>query len=205
MRGLLPVLEGDVVAAARALLGRTLVSDVDGRRTSVMLTEVEAYGGEDDPASHAVRGPTTRNRSMFGLPGTLYVYRAYGIHWCANVVTGPEGVGSAVLLRAGAPIEGAEVMRRRRGRGDHLTDGPGRLTQALGITGALDGSSLRGGMVRLAGRRVAGTVQATPRKGITRGTERPWRFVLHPRTEVRAPAPFRGDDQIGDPTDSPRR
>lgn len=169
-----------VVAAAEALLGWRLVSEVGGVRTSVLVTETEAYGGSDDPASHAHRGPTRRNRSMFGSGGSWYVYRSYGIHWCLNVVVGPEGVGMAVLLRGGVPVEGIEVMRRRRGRSDHLTDGPGKLAQALGVTGALDGASVWESplwLVPAAPPRGA-TIERTPRVGITRAVERPWRFVL---------------------------
>ncbi len=149
--------------------------------TEVVLTEVEAYGGPDDQASHASNGQTRRNRSMFGPAGTLYVYRSYGVHWCANVVTGPVGTGEAVLLRAGRPIDGEEVIRQRRGRSDHLCDGPGKLCQALGITGVHDGTSLEDGPVRLIpAQETPGTVVATPRVGITKATDRLWRFVLVP-------------------------
>ena len=171
-------LRGDPVTAARALLGRLLVSDVDGVRVAVRISEVEAYGGADDPASHAYRGQTDRNRTMFGPPGHLYVYRSYGLHWCANVVCGAVGAGSAVLLRGGTPEEGVEAMERRRGRQDHLADGPGRLCQALGITGAHDGIDVATGAVRIEGRRsTQGAVVSTPRIGITRATNRDWRFV----------------------------
>jgi DNA-3-methyladenine glycosylase len=171
------LLRGPVEAAARGLLGMVLVSEVGDERTAIVLTEVEAYGGSDDPASHARRGRTPRNAAMFGPPGTLYVYRSYGIHWCANVVCGAAGSASAVLLRGGLPVEGEEVIRRRRGRRDHLTDGPGKLCQGLGITGALDGSTVLGGPVRLEGRPGGAPVRATPRVGITRAVDRPWRFV----------------------------
>ncbi|MDX1450498.1 MAG: DNA-3-methyladenine glycosylase, partial [Acidimicrobiia bacterium] len=133
------LVELDVVDAARRLVGATITTIRRGNRTSVMLTEAEAYH-PDEPASHSHRGPTARNAPMFGPPGRLYVYRSYGIHWCANVVTRP--VGSAVLLRAGEPREGLDVMAVRRGRGDHLADGPGKLTQALGIDGEDDGHDL---------------------------------------------------------------
>jgi DNA-3-methyladenine glycosylase len=171
-------LAGDPVGAARVLLGRRLVSDVDGQRAGVTITEVEAYGGSDDPASHAARGVTARNRAMFAGPGTLYVYRSYGVHWCMNVVTRPEGWASAVLIRGGVPVEGIEVMKRRRNRSTHLSDGPGKLAQALGVTGDRDGESVLSGMIRVEGAPVPGTIRATPRIGITRGTDRHWRFVL---------------------------
>lgn len=176
---MIAALRGEPVAAARALLGRLLVSTIGGVRVSVRICEVEAYGGTDDPASHAHRGPTDRNRTMFGPPGHLYVYRSYGRHWCANVVCGAVGTASAVLLRGGTPEEGAETMVRRRGRSDHLVDGPGRLCQALGITGAHDGIDMATGAVRIeGGRPTPGTVVSTPRIGITRGINRDWRFVF---------------------------
>lgn len=169
-----------VVEAARGLLGMRLRSEVEGVITEVLLTEVEAYGGELDPASHAHGGPTRRNASMFRGAGTLYVYRSYGIHWCANVVTGREGRGEAVLLRAGVPVEGEEAMVRRRGRRDHLADGPGKLAQALGITGELDGADVLVGRVRLVPGGPVGEerILTAPRIGISRATERPWRFLL---------------------------
>ncbi len=169
----------DVETFARSLLGRRLRTEFDGEPTEIVLTEVEAYGGEDDPASHAFRGETRRNRSMFGPEGTLYVYRSYGVHWCANIVAGPAGEGAAVLLRAGTPTEGTTAMARRRGRSEHLCDGPGKLCQALGITGELDGTNVDDGPVRLLERTsIDGTVLALPRVGISRATERRWRFVL---------------------------
>lgn len=179
-QSLTELLAGPVVDAAVGLLGRRLVSDVGGVRCAVSLTEVEAYGGGDDPASHGFRGRTARNASMFGPPGTLYVYRSYGIHWCLNVVVGPAGEASAVLLRGGVPVAGEAEMRRRRGRWDHLTDGPGKLAQALGVTGDHDGGwLLGGGPVSLHGAPVvSGSVVSGPRIGVTRATDRPWRFVI---------------------------
>ena len=166
-----------VTAAARALLGMRLRSEIGGQPVELVLTEVEAYAAEGDPASHSFRGRTARNASMFGPPGTAYVYRSYGIHWCLNVATGN---GAAVLLRGGEPVAGVEVIRRRRGRTDGLTDGPGKLAQALGVTGEHDGTSLLDGVVRLLPGTAAGddVVVATPRVGITRATDLPWRFVL---------------------------
>lgn len=146
--------------------------------------EVEAYGGDDDPASHAFKGERAGNRSMFGGPGLLYVYRSYGIHACANVVTGVEGSGSAVLLRAVAPRSGLEEMRGARPaarRDVDLTSGPGRLCQALGITLAHDGVDLfdPASPVQLAGDvGPPGEVGVSGRVGITREVERPWRFWL---------------------------
>ena len=146
----------------------------------MLLTEVEAYDGANDPASHAFRGETPRNCSMFLGPGTLYVYRSYGIHWCMNVVCGPPGVASAVLLRGGIPVEGQELMEGRRGRRRPLAAGPGNLTQALGVTGDLDGSSVLDGPIRIEGAPVSGSISASPRIGISRAADRPWRFVLTP-------------------------
>jgi DNA-3-methyladenine glycosylase len=170
-----------VVDAARRLLGMRLRTGAGPTLTEVELTEVEAYGAADDPASHAHRGLTTRNRAMFGPPGTLYVYRSYGIHWCANISVGPEGQAGAVLLRGGRVTQGRQLVVVRRGRHDHLTDGPGKLCQALAITGDHDGTSVLSGPVRLlpAARVIAAEeIEATPRIGISRATERAWRFVL---------------------------
>lgn len=173
------VFAGTVHDIARRLLGMRLRTEFAGRPTEVTLTEVEAYAGGDDPASHAFRGPTPRNASMFGPAGTLYVYRSYGIHWCANIVAGAVGDPSAVLLRGGIPTLGADVMAQRRGRPTHLADGPGKLCQALGIDGDDDGGSVVDGPVRLlTGRGVAGTVIATPRIGVSRAADRPWRYVV---------------------------
>ncbi len=111
----------------------------------IRITEVEAYGGSDDAASHAFRGKTNRNAVMFGPPGHLYVYLSYGIHCCANVVCGPEGIATAVLLRAGTAVEGESTIRSRRGEGvpaARLLDGPGKLCQALGIDRSFDGADL---------------------------------------------------------------
>lgn len=174
-----PWFDTDVVAAARGLLGWRLISEIDGARVVAELAEVEAYDGESDPASHAFRGRTARNAAMFGPPGTLYVYRSYGIHWCMNVVSGPEGQPSAVLLRGATVLEGRGAAVERRGREDHLADGPGKLAQALGVTDVYDGHLLTTAPLRLAPpvRAVERSI-ATPRVGISRAVERPWRFVV---------------------------
>ena len=180
------LLAGDVVEVARRLLGCRVATRFEGELTQVMLTEVEAYAGERDPASHAFRGETPRNRSMFGPPGTLYVYRSYGIHWCMNLVVAETGVAHAILLRGGLPTAGGEVMERRRGRSAHLTDGPGKLCQALGVTGDNDGSSFIDGPVRLdPGELPPGWhVASTPRVGISVAKEHEWRFVASPSTST---------------------
>ena len=170
---------GPVLEVAERLLGKRLVTLIGGTPTSVILCEVEAYGGADDPASHAYPGPRRRNLTMFAEAGTLYVYRSYGIHWCANVVTGPPGRGQAVLLRGGLPERGVEAMVARRGRADHLCDGPGKLTQALGLEGRHDGLRLDQGeevWLEDAGPRPPGW-RATTRVGISKAVDRPWRLL----------------------------
>ncbi len=174
-----PWLAGDILDVAAALLGWRLVGDLDGERVVAEIVEVEAYAGETDPASHAYRGRTPRNGSMFGPPGTLYVYRSYGIHWCMNVVAGETGVARAVLLRGAEIVEGVDIAARRRGRDDHLADGPGKLTQALGVSDAMDGHDLRRAPLRLVEpRRRAKSFVTGPRIGISKATDRPWRFVV---------------------------
>ena len=161
--------------AARALVGWTVLVDGVGG----VIVETEAYA-PDDPASHSFPGPTRRNATMFGPPGRLYVYRSYGMHWCANVVCEPEGTGAAVLLRALEPTHGVEEMRRRRGlEGERLLcAGPGRLTQALGITLAHDGLSLDASPFSLLP--PAGEVEVAngARVGISKAGAFPWRYVL---------------------------
>jgi DNA-3-methyladenine glycosylase len=132
--------------------------------------EAEAYR-HDDPASHSFRGRTDRNSAMFGPPGTLYVYRSYGIHWCLNIVCGPEGVADAVLVRALEPEHGIELMRARRGR-EPLTSGPGNVGQALAA-----GPSLNGSVADLLPPARTRRVVRTTRIGLTRAVERPWRFL----------------------------
>ena len=163
------------------LLGRILAHTLpDGAVIRARIVETEAYE-PDDPASHAARGQTERNAAMFGPPGHLYVYFVYGMHHCMNVVTGPVGRGSAVLLRAAEPLEGLDVMRARRGSGDRdLCRGPARLAQAFGIDRAFDGVDLLGaGPLRIeAGRPIPKTlIRSTARIGVSVGTEARWRFV----------------------------
>nr|WP_262853037.1 DNA-3-methyladenine glycosylase [Mumia quercus] len=167
----------DIESQARRLLGATLThGDV-----TVRITEVEAYGGTSDPASHAFRGPTPRSAIMFGPPDVLYVYFSYGMHCCANVVVGEEGDASAVLLRAGEVVEGVEVARARRGGVPdvRLARGPANLAQALGLTLAHNGSSLAGPELVL--RRAAQApeeVSTGPRVGVSQAADVPWRFWL---------------------------
>jgi DNA-3-methyladenine glycosylase len=161
------------------LLNKLLVRD--GRVGRIV--EVEAYRGSEDPASHAYRGPTARNATMYGRPGLLYVYFTYGMHFCANIVCMPEGTAEAVLLRALAPVAGLEIMREARPRAHkdvELTNGPGKLCQALGITRVEDGADLVTGDVGLT---VMDDGVAPPtlpahsgRVGIRHAADLPWRW-----------------------------
>jgi DNA-3-methyladenine glycosylase len=160
---------------APELIGVTLlVGGVGG-----VIVEVEAYDHED-PAAHGYRGRTERNASMFGPPGHAYVYRSYGIHWCLNFVCERPDVASAVLVRALEPTHGIDVMRARRGLDDPrlFCSGPGRLCQALGVTGAHDGLALDEPPYELWPREGTPKLAVGPRVGITRATERPWRYGL---------------------------
>ena len=152
-----------------------------------MIVETEAYRPED-PACHAYKGRTVRNRTMFGGSGLAYVYLSYGIHYLLNAVCEVEGVGSAVLIRALSPLEGQALMTRRRGRASSLCNGPGRLTQALGIGATKDGHDLTGGDLTISwGEPPGGEIVATTRIGITRGTELPWRYLVNGDRNVSVP------------------
>lgn len=168
---------------ARDLLGKSLWRRAADGLAGGVIVETEAYVAAVDPAAHAYRGRTARNASMFGAPGTAYVYRSYGIHTCLNVVTEAEGVAAAVLLRAIRPTAGLALMRARRGPaiGDRdLACGPGRLCQALALTLAEDGASLLGPDLWLT--ETPGLdgppIAATPRIGITHAAAWPWRFIV---------------------------
>ena len=171
---------------APLLLNKLLVrSDADSPRLAARIVEAEAYSGSEDPASHAYRGMTRRNATMFGPPGHLYVYFTYGMHWCANVVGHVDGDASAVLLRAAAPVAGLDVMRARRvkARADRdLCSGPARLCQAFGLTGAHDGVDLTRGPLRIVddGVRPPDVPVVTTRIGLRagEGDESPWRFLV---------------------------
>lgn len=195
----------DVLEVAPALLGAFVTSALPDGVVTVRLTEVEAYAGEDDPGSHAFRGPSRRNEVMFGPAGHLYVYRHMGLHHCANVVTGTEGRAAAVLLRAGEVVEGHDVARARRlRRGVVRTDadlarGPARLADALGLHLDLYGADLLDptGPVRLLPAEPVQGYRSGPRVGV--GGEGgdahryPWRFWLaddpHVSAYRAAPAP----------------
>jgi DNA-3-methyladenine glycosylase len=174
---------GGTIAVARALLGRILVSASPEGITAGRIVETEAYL-RDDAACHAARGETKRNRAMFGPPGRSYTYLIYGMYRCFNVVTGPEGVGEAVLIRALEPLAGLDLMARRRGTDapKALCSGPGKLVIALGIAHLPDGSDLRKGPLLVAepgpGAPPLGPIRATTRIGITKDAHLPLRF--HP-------------------------
>jgi DNA-3-methyladenine glycosylase len=157
------------------LIGATLLVDGVGG----IIVEVEAYH-HTDPAAHSYNGPTPRNAVMFGPPGFAYVYRSYGIHWCVNFVCEQAGSASAVLIRALEPTHGIAAMRRRRGLHDErsLCSGPGKLTEALGITRAHNGLALDAPPIALHARRTKVDVAAGVRIGITKAVELPWRYGL---------------------------
>jgi DNA-3-methyladenine glycosylase len=180
---------------APELLGCLLTARSEEGSVTVRITEVEAYAGARDPASHAYRGKTARNAVMFGPPGHAYVYFIYGLHYAVNAVCMPEGTGEGVLIRAGEVVDGLALARSRRvaSRADaDLARGPGRLATALGLTRELNGTDLCGSPGALAlepGRPVAGElIRSGPRVGVSQAADVPWRFHVH-----------------GDPTVSPYR
>ena len=176
------------------LLGAVLMSSSPDGTVAVRITEVEAYEGADDPGSHAFRGRTRRNEVMFGRAGHLYVYFTYGMHWCANVVCGPAGKASAVLLRAGEVTRGLAVARARRpsARSDNeLARGPARLAGTLGLGPAHNGLDLcdpDSELVLQPSEHPPGRISTGPRVGLARAADRPWRYWI-----------------TGDPTVSPYR
>jgi DNA-3-methyladenine glycosylase len=183
------VLEPDAVRVAPGLLGAVVLHETPDGVVAVRLTEVEAYAGTRDPGSHAFRGPTPRTRIMFGTAGHLYVYFTYGMHWCANVVCGPQGEASAVLLRAGEVVAGEALARSRRpaARKDvDLARGPARLAAALGLGKSDNGADLCAPDARIRLETGEGgplpTVHVGPRVGVAGdggdGTVFPWRFWL---------------------------
>lgn len=178
----------EVTEVAPDLLNKILVRGPRAAR----IVEVEAYRGDEDPASHAYRGPTKRNATMFGPPGHLYVYFTYGMHWCANAVCRPVGTGHAVLLRAGAPLDGLDEMReaRRAGARDRdLCRGPARFCQAFSVTGPDDGTDLVRGDIRICddGTPPPAVPGCGPRVGIRQAADRPWRWWVPGDRNVSGP------------------
>ncbi len=180
-------LSGPVLEVAPRLLDAVLRHETSDGPVAVRLTEVEAYAGPDDPGSHCYRGRTTRNAVMFGPAGRLYVYFTYGMHHCCNVVAGPSGHPSAVLLRAGEVVEGLPVARSRRGRSvdRDLARGPARLCQALGLDRSHDGLDLEG-LLTLSDPVPRHRVRTGPRVGLRQAGDLPWRFWLDGEPTVSA-------------------
>lgn len=188
-------LERPADEVAPDLLGCLLHRALGGERVVLLITEVEAYAGTADPASHAYRGPTPRNAVMFGPAGYAYVYFIYGMHHALNIVCGPDGQAAAVLVRAGRVVHGLDVARGHldgRLTDARVASGPGRLTRAMAIDRTLGGTDLRDERGPLALRRGTpadpASIRTGPRVGVTRAADRPWRFWLD-----------------GDPTVSPYR
>lgn len=190
--------ERDTVTVAQALVGQILVHQTRAGAAGGRIVEVEAYLGNEDPASHAYRGLTLRNRAMFGAPGTVYVYFTYGMHYCLNVVTEPPGIPGAVLIRALEPLYGIPLMRRRRRMEQikNLARGPGRLSQALAVNLKHNGADLTSGnLVILDSETDSLRIGVSGRIGIRQGREKPLRFYLmgspyvsHPQSKpTRAP------------------
>jgi len=196
--GLAELLARPSLEVAPTLLGAILRQRTPEGEVALRLTEVEAYAGADDPGSHAFRGMTPRNEVMFGSAGRLYVYFTYGMHYCCNVVVGAEGTASAVLLRAGEIVEGAELARSRRPGSSYrdLARGPARLCKALAIDGRHNGADLAlGDLVLTPGEPVPAECVATgPRVGLREAADHPWRFWLRDDPTVstyRPAAPLR--------------
>lgn len=166
------------VNAAKDLLGWKLVHESEAGRTSGYIVETEAYDSADE-ASHSFRGETTRTAVMFGPAGKLYVYFSYGMHYCMNIVTGPEGDGQAVLIRALEPCEGIDLMTKRRGNKSNLANGPARLTQAMGIDLSFNGGDvLSGSKVWIEPGFEPEAITETTRIGISKAKDKLWRFYI---------------------------
>jgi DNA-3-methyladenine glycosylase len=177
------------------LIGATLLFDGVGGT----IVEVEAYH-HTDPAAHSYRGPTPRNRVMFGPPGFIYVYRSYGLHWCVNLVCEPEGTAAAVLIRALEPTVGIAAMQRRRGRDEvrRLCAGPGNVCAALGITHDHNGLPLNHPPLMVLARAAAPEIAVGVRIGITKAADRPWRYGLKGSKFLSKPFPtVRGESMDG--------
>ena len=186
-------LTAESTEVAQRLIGATLLVDGVGG----MVVETEAYR-HDDPASHSFAGLTRRNRAMFGPVGAAYVYKIYGIHWCLNLVCGPKP-GSAVLIRALEPRQGIDLMCERRGRSDlkALCSGPGKLAQALGIAGLIDGKDFHQPPLSLVLPTALAPIVAGRRIGITRGTDLNWRFGMRGSAFLSRPFAVSQSDGVG--------
>lgn len=185
----LAFLDAPSYEVAPRLLGCELEREIDGRMVRVRIVETEAYD-QADVASHSYRGETERTRVMFDKYGHLYVYFTYGMHYCANIVTGPKGYGAGVLIRAVEPIDGTDLIEARRGKtGVVVTNGPAKLCQALSIDKRMNGHDLRAGELRLIPREQlpSATIVQTTRIGISRGKDVPWRFYMKDNPYVSKP------------------
>lgn len=173
----------DTATVAKSILGKRIVRRVGDHTVSGIITETEAYGHKDDPASHAFRKITDRNRAMFGEVGMAYVYFTYGMHYCFNVVARhPKKAAGAVLIRAISPEKGIKIMQKNRNMQDlkNLTDGPAKLTQALKITKEQYGIDLtkKSDLFISEGAKDPERITASPRIGIKDATDRPWNFKI---------------------------
>jgi DNA-3-methyladenine glycosylase len=173
----------DTEEVACGLLGCCLCHETEEGLVSGIIVETEAYLSRNDPACHASRGMTRRNATMFGPPGHAYIYFIYGNHYCFNIVTGPKGLGEAVLIRAVEPVSGLDLMYYRRGKVESITDltsGPGKLCQAFAIDKKLDGHDLRNKPLFICGKSTVGDRQivVTPRIGISSAKDKKLRFII---------------------------
>lgn len=176
----LDFLNGPASLVAPRLLGSILERQIDGEIVRAKIVETEAYD-QSDVASHSYKGKTPRSEVMFGPAGSLYVYFTYGMHYCCNVVVGEDGYGAAVLIRAVEPLQGQELLERRRGKkGVDATNGPAKLCQALDIGKELNGHDLRDGELRLIQQPAVAdsSIVRTTRVGISQGQDVPWRFYI---------------------------
>lgn len=186
--------ERPATEVAPDLIGKVLWHESRGGLAALRIVETEAYGGEGDPGSHGYRGMTPRNTVMFGEPGRAYIYFTYGMHHCLNFVTDRDGICSAVLIRAGEPLTGLELMASRRSRDveeiTELASGPGKLTQALGLTRDENGSDLMAGPIGV-GQSASGPVEIVTarRVGIRHGAELEWRYAAGRSEFVSRPRP----------------
>jgi DNA-3-methyladenine glycosylase len=171
--------EKSTIEVAKKLLGMYLVHETKEGTTIGKIVETEAYHHKDDPGSHTWKGETKRNKQMFGPPGKAYVYLIYGMYYCINVVTHKKGVGEAVLIRALEPVEGIELMKKRRKREDHICDGPAKLCTAMAITTEHNGVDLHKGKLYLKqGEKEEIEIFTTTRIGLSKGADLLYRYYI---------------------------